>query len=182
MHLVLVPDRMVGRMVLEGTIGCPVCRREYPVRAGIALFDDEGPETPAAPAPDPALAEAVRALLGLSNPGGYVVLVGTACALAPSLASLLGGVHLVGINAPPGTEVTPSLSLLAHAGGIPLRTGMARGVVLGAEAAVSPWLGEGARVLLAGLRLVALREAVAAPDGVTVVAAGQGLWVGEKRR
>ena len=183
MHLILVPDRMVGRMVVEGTIGCPVCLREFPVRAGIAWFDSQAPAEPAAPPDvDSLLAEAVRALLGLSNPGGYVVLIGSASALAPGLAGLMGGVHFIGVNAPRSIEASPTLSLVVHGSGLPLRRGMARGVVLGGEVAVSPWLEEGARVVLDGLRLVALRPDVREPVGVSPLGSGQGVWVGEKQR
>ena len=182
MHLIVVPDRMVGRMVVEGTIGCPVCRREFPVREGIALFDGQTrEETEPAPA-DPSLVEAVRALLGLANPGGYVVLVGSAAGLAPGLAGLLGGVHFIGVNAPRSIEAAPPLSLLVHRSSLPLRRSMARGIVLGGEVAVSPWLEEGVRVVLDGLRLVALRPDVHAPAGAAPLASGQGLWVGEKQR
>jgi uncharacterized protein YbaR (Trm112 family) len=180
-HLILVPDRMVGRTVLGGTVACPVCRREYPVTDGIVRF---GAPPPAPPwrAMDAGLAEAVRALLSLSNPGGYVVLVGSACVLASSLATLMGGVHFVGVNPPAGVDVTPSLSLLEHGAAVPLRSAMARGVVLGEESATSSWLEDGARVLLGGLRLVVLRAETEAPPGITRLASGQGLWVGEKGR
>lgn len=181
MHLILVPDRMVGRMVLEGTIGCPVCRLEYPVRGGVAWFGEDVSARPPVPAPDLGLVEAVRALLSLSNPGGYVVLIGAAVALAPALASAMGGIHFVGVNPPAGTEVTPSLSLLVHPTLVPLRRAIARGVVMGAESSAS-WLEEGARVLLGGLRLVVLRTDTEAPAGFERLASGQGLWVGEKRR
>ncbi|HXV85313.1 MAG TPA: hypothetical protein VD793_01375 [Gemmatimonadales bacterium] len=179
-HLVLVPDQMVGRMVLEGTVGCPQCRQEFPVRGGVADFDaNAAPASPAPPA-DQRLADTVRALLALTNPGGYVVLVGSAAALAPALTSLMGGIHLVGVNPPAGVQVGANLSLLRHGAGLPLRSRMARGVVLGAEATAA-WLEEGARVLLGGLRLVVLRPEVTPPGAVQQMASGHGLWVGEKR-
>lgn len=181
MHLVLVPHGMVGRVVIRGTVGCPVCRVEYPVENGIVRFGP-APAMPAGPPRDPGLAEAVRALLGISNPGGVVGLVGSACELGAPLAGLLGGVHLVGINPPAQVEPSPSLSLLVHGTSLPLRSAVARGVVLGGEYASAPWLAEAVRVLLGGLRLVVLQSAVNAPPGVTPLAAGKGLWVGEKRR
>jgi hypothetical protein len=178
--LVLVPDRMLGRMVLEGTIGCPTCRREFLIREGIGRFGEASPETPPAPAVDGTLAESVQALLSLSHPGGYVVLIGSAVALAPALAGAMGGIHFVGVNPPAGIGVTPTLSLLLHPSVVPLRSKVARGVVVGGEVPAQG-LGEGARVLLAGLRLVVLRGEVTAPAGVEPRAAGKGLWVGEKR-
>jgi len=57
---------------------------------------------------------------------------------------------------------------------------MARGIVVGAECATSPWVVEARRVLLPGRRLVIEGESVA-PEGVKQLAVGRGLWVGEKR-
>jgi len=55
-----------------------------------------------------------------------------------------------------------------------------RAVVLGADAAVEPWLAEGVRVLLRGLRYV-VEDEHASPAGVAELARGAGLFVGEKR-
>jgi len=57
---------------------------------------------------------------------------------------------------------------------------MARGVVVGAELARTPWVAEGVRVLLPGRRLV-VEDEQAAPAGMAQLASGQGVWVGEKR-
>lgn len=180
-HLVLLPDQMVGRMVVRGTVGCPVCRADYPVENGMVRFGPAPPAQVAAPL-EAGLADAVHALLGLSNPGGFVALVGSACGLAAPLGRLMGGVHFVGINPPGQIEASPWLSPLAHGTSLPLRSAMARGVVLGSEYGGSPWPAEAARVLLGGLRLVVLRSEIVPPAGVTPLAAGKGLWVGEKRR
>jgi hypothetical protein len=55
-----------------------------------------------------------------------------------------------------------------------------RGVVLGADCVAEPWLAEGVRVLLHGLRLVAEDER-ASPAGIVELARGAGVLVGEKR-
>jgi len=178
---VLVPERMEGRDVVSGVIACPVCRREYPIAEGVA--DLRPPET-SAPAPSPAggplpAAGAVQALLGLGGPGGYVVLVGSAGTLAPALEPLLDGVHLVLVDAPDDVPRSPGVSALRGGEQLPLQSAMARGVVIGAERARAPWLAEGARLLLRGLRLVVLAERVEAP-GVDRLASGDGMWVGER--
>ncbi len=174
---VVAPEEMAGRMILRGLVGCPICKREYPIERGIVRFGGAAAEAvEGAGAADP---DAVWALLGLTGPGGFVVLVGSAVRLAEPLAVLLGGVHLVGVNAPADVAPTAGLSLLAHPSRIPLRHEMARGVVLGTGAAVEPWIGEGVRVLLPGLRLVATAESLSAPN-LDQVAVGRGLWVGQK--
>ena len=177
---VVAPGVMAGRMIMRGIVGCPVCQREYPIRQGVVHFG-ETVATPAtaatAEAADP---DVIWTLLGLTSPGGFVVLGGSAARLVRGLAERMGGVHFVGVNPPPDVEVSPVLTLLAHPDRIPLRRSMARGVVLGADACREPWISEGARVLLTGLRLVAVAEAVSAP-GLDQVAVGRGLWVGQKR-
>src|SRR5439155_1503490 len=80
--------------------------------------------------------------------GGYVVLVGSAARHAVALAGLMGGIHFVGIDAPPDVAELPVLSLLACETMIPLRRAMARAVVVGPERASPPWLSEALRVLL----------------------------------
>jgi hypothetical protein len=175
-HCVLVPLEMAGRTVVRGTLGCPVCRREYAVTQAIVRFGPRPPQAPAGTVPGGA---ALQALTGLASPGGYLVLVGSAARAATALAAQLEGVHLVGVNAPADVTAWPGLTLVEAERGIPLRSRTARGVVLGGESAVPPWIEEAARVLLPGLRLVALAE-VGRVDGVEPVAGGPGVWVGQK--
>lgn len=175
---VVVPHEMTGRMILRGVVGCPVCKREYPITDGEVRFGETAGAAEAAEAAG--MADVIWALLGLTGPGGLVVLVGSATRLAGALAARMGGVHFVGLNASAGIEISPELSLLRHPDRIPWRHAVARGVVLGAETAAAPWIGEGVRVLLNGQRLVAVAETMAAP-GLVRLAAGRGLWVGQKR-
>jgi uncharacterized protein YbaR (Trm112 family) len=176
---VVAPDEMVGRVIVRGIVGCPACKREYPIRDGVVDFGAAAAAAAAAEAAEAADPDVVWASLGLTSPGGFVVLVGSACRLATALGERLGGVHFVGLNPTMDVGMSPGLSLLRHPGCIPLRQSMARGVVLGAEAAREPWISEGARVLLDGLRLVAVAEALSAP-GLDRLAEGRGLWVGQK--
>lgn len=182
--LVMSTGEMLGRMVRSGLLGCPVCQREYPIVRGVVQFAGPAAHRAGAAAPPPAAradAATLQALLDLSGPGGYVVLVGSAARYAVGLAALMGGIHFVGVNAPPDVEEQPVLSLLAGAPTIPLRSAMARSVVVGADASVAPWLGEASRVLLPGRRAVIEDETLAPPAGIARLAVGQGLWVGEKR-
>ncbi|MFQ6047137.1 MAG: hypothetical protein ACE5PT_12420, partial [Gemmatimonadales bacterium] len=181
-HCVIVPEETVGRDVRRGVVGCPTCEREYPVVDGVVTF---GPDPWGAGLPEPGDASAspdadtLHALLGLTTPGGYVVLLGSAARFAESLAQRLSGVHLVGVNAPPGIGAGSRLSLLRSPARLPLRTGMARGVVVGEEHCTDSWLKESARVLLRKLRLIALTEKAAIP-GVQRLVSRSDLWVGER--
>ena len=179
-YCIVVPDTMDGRDVRTGSIGCPICTREYPIVDGEARF---GSETPPASPDRAALAlpdvDTVHALLGLAGPGGYVVLLGSAGCLAPTLAERVKGVHVISVNPPAGVRSGVRLSVLRDDTRIPLRSSMARGIVIGADHTSPAWLAEAVRVVLRGLRLVILRDDIAV-DGVKMLARERGMGVGEK--
>jgi uncharacterized protein YbaR (Trm112 family) len=189
--LVLSTGEMVGRMVRSGIVGCPACRKEYPIVNGIVDFrgretgeggrvSEEAPRPPS-PVPRPPIdSQTLQALLDLSGPGGFVVLLGNAARHAEGLAALMGGIHFVGVDPPADIEESLVLSMLRAPGVIPLRPAMARGIVVGADRASAVWLDEAQRVLLRGRRFVVEREDVAPPAEINRLAVGQGLWAGEK--
>ncbi len=178
-YCILVPEEVAGRTVFRGVIACPICEDEFPIVDGVADFSggaapDWVPK-PESVVPDPRI---IHALVGIESPGGCVVLVGSAALLAEPLADLLD-VHFVALNPPAGLESSRIMSLFKASRVMPLRSSMARGVVIGGEHGREPWLSEGGRVLLSGCRLVALSTKVSVP-GVERLAVEHGLWVGEK--
>ena len=183
--LVLSTGEIKDRMVRSGLVGCPVCHKEYPISRGIVNFrrsKDRVAKGYSPPSPLPSADAAnLQALLELSGPGGYVVLVGAAVRQAPRLSGLMAGIHFVGINPPPDMDEQSTLSLIYATEKVPLRTAVARGVVVGADLAISPWLVEAHRVLLRGRRFVVENEEPELPIGLLKLAAEHGLWVGEKR-
>ncbi len=190
--LVLSTGEMLGRMVRSGMLGCPVCGKEYPIVRGVAHFSGGGmrdagsvasgePTHLASRISHPADVQTLQALLDLSGPGGYVLLLGSAAQHAVGLAGLMGGIHFVGVNAPDDVEELPVLSLLACETMIPLRQKVGRAAVVGPDRLGPEWLAEARRVLLPGRRLVIESERVATPAGLTQLALGHGLFVGERR-
>jgi uncharacterized protein YbaR (Trm112 family) len=183
--LVMSTGEMLGRMVRSGILGCPICRREFPIVKGIVDFSGSEPSAdathPASRIPHLVDPETLQALLDLSGPGGYIVLVGAAARHAVGLAGLMGGIHFIGINAPADVEELPILSLLVCPSMIPLRQTIARGAVVGSDRLGSEWLAEARRVVLPGRRVVIEGEDVPVPVGLTRLAAGEGLFVGERR-
>src|SRR3989442_2419689 len=145
--LVLSTGEMVGRMVRSGILGCPVCGKEYPIVRGVAHFSGPSvaPSGTAPRSPLPVDAQTLQALLDLSGPGGYVLLLGCAAQHAAALAGLMGGIHFVGVNAPDEMEELPVLSLLACETMIPLRQTVARAVVVGSDRVGAQWLAEARR-------------------------------------
>jgi hypothetical protein len=179
-YCVVVPDVMDGRDVRSGFVGCPICKREYPIVDGEARFgsDERVDATTSAALQIPA-ADMMQALLGIAGPGGYVVLVGSAAQMAQQLADLMSGIHMIAVNPPPGVRSSPTVSVLRSDVRIPLNCAVARGIVLGAECAPSPWLDDAVRVVLRGLRMIVLREDVTVA-GAAMMVREQGLWVGVK--
>lgn len=184
--LVLSTGEVRDRMVRSGLVGCPVCHKEYPIARGIVNFrrskERVARDSYVPPSPLPfADASHLQALLELSGPGGYVVLIGSAVHHAAHLGRLMPGIHFVGVNPPAELEEGPALSLLYASERVPMRSSVARGVVVGADLAISPWLVEAHRVLLRGRRFVVENEEPDLPIGLVKLAAEKGLWVGEKR-
>src|SRR5213594_2269714 len=186
--LLMSTGEMVGRMVRSRILGCPICRREYAIVRGVVNFSGPGTGEGLPPRQKYAVAagapprspdaQTLQALLDLSGPGGYVVLVGSAARHAVGLAGLMGGIHFVGINAPSDVAELPVLSLLVCDKLIPLRRAMARGVVVGLDRGAPPWIDEALRVLLRGRRLVIEDERATPGAGLKQLAVGEGLWVG----
>lgn len=173
-YLVLLPSALEGRQVLGGVLGCPVCHAEYPVTDGEVSF---GPAINARPADLPV--EAAHAFLGLAGPGGYVLLVGGAAALAAGLAERLPGVRLVLVNPPDPVGAVDTASVL-RAPHLPVKTGSMRGAVISADhAADRSWLEATIGAVLPGLRVVGEGPVPALP-GLEISAEGGGWWVGRR--
>jgi uncharacterized protein YbaR (Trm112 family) len=177
-YLVLLPDRMEDRSVREGRLGCPVCGRTYSLAEGVLDLGGEVPEPPESTLLEP---EPLTALVGLSGPGGSLVLVGRPAARWREVAELNPGVGLVAVN--PGPEVVdaPGISVL-RSGSLPLKSRSMRGVVLGSPYGSDPrWVAAGARVVLPGLRVAGEgRLPESAP--IDLMATAGGVWVGTPRR
>ena len=177
--LVLLPDKIDGRSVIEGQLGCPLCGRTFQLHGGV--FDTGDAPDINAGTTDRLDPDALTALVGLSGPGGYFVLAGPAANDWQDVAALNPGVALVAVN--PGPDITdaPSLSVL-RSGGIPLKSRSMRGVVLGRPYADDPhWVREAARVVLPGLRIVG-EGAEPSSDVIDLLARAEGVWVGTVRR
>ncbi len=149
--LILLADRLEDRRVLEGALGCPNCRDRYPVCEGFgdlrppprAAFPDG--ETLAAP-DSPTLME-VAGLLGITEGGGHVVLLGRMASHAGALAEKLQSAEVVGISSGlRSLDEVEGVSRLSAGSRLPFRDQSLRGAALfGGEGVFEP--GEVARVV-----------------------------------
>lgn len=173
--LVLLPERMDGRRVVSGDLGCPVCGRIVRIVEGVGDFGEAAPSD----GRTALTADALAAFFGLTGPGGYLALVGGVAALAGPLGLLIPGVRLVLINPPDATPDTEHASVL-RASRLPLKSGSMRGIAVGADlAGDAGWLSSAARALLPGLRMVA--EGGEPPEGgIEELGRAGDVWVGRR--
>jgi uncharacterized protein YbaR (Trm112 family) len=171
--LVLLPERMEGRRVVGGELGCPVCGKVVRIDHGIADFGGSSPSD----GRTELTADALAAFFGLSGPGGYLTLAGGVTSLAGELSAMIPGVRLVLVNPPAETPDDKETSLLRSAR-LPLKTASMRGIAVGADLAGDPaWLADAARALLPGLRMVA--EGGEPPGGIEELGRVGRVWVGK---
>lgn len=193
-------DRMRGRDVVDGTLGCPVCKAEYRIRDGVARFDaprtepsHAGDQSDASPRDDVAVAAVaaiaraagmppamyLAALLDLAEPGGVVLLEGSWCRLAPALEALRDA-RLLLLDPPADADAAVARSVIRGGGTLPVAASSLRAAALAsrgaAGAALLPRL---AGALSARGRLVAAAE-LTLPAGVRELARDSACWVAER--
>ena len=182
--LVAAVTRMDGRHILEGRLGCPVCRREYPIVAGVAWFAERGAHaavddlTSTFPITGEGSVMRAAALLGLTEPGGVVALGGGWTHYADAIVELGVG-HAVVLNTRVTDASPQEVSSLVIDHRLPFASGAVRAVALGSEIVSSDLLASATNVLRSKGRLVAPATAPL-PDGITVLARDESDWVGER--
>ncbi len=175
--LVASTGRMVFRHIVEGTLGCPVCKAQYPIRRGIVDFR-RAPHAllpPEAP-PDDEQATRLAALLDLSDESGFALLLGAWSVHAP-LVRGRAETPLMLVDPPEGMEGEPGISGIRCDGVLPIAPGAARGVAIdgGAPARVA----SAVRATRAKGRLVA-PVTLPLPAEVSELARDETVWVGER--
>ncbi|HTA75242.1 MAG TPA: hypothetical protein VK733_13250 [Gemmatimonadaceae bacterium] len=165
--LVLVADETRGRHVVTGVLGCPVCEAEYPIRAGVAYFVDA-----AAGAANTRNDEIIRAaaMLGLTEPGGVIMLGGHWASIANAISEIAEALVLV-VNPPARADYAERVSVM-YAERLPIAEHALR------AAAIDAPIAHVASVLRAQGRLVAT-TAVPVPPEIAEIARDATYWVGE---
>lgn len=172
-YLVLIPDEMLGREVVRGILGCPVCSREYRILNRVAHFGEAG--QPINQPGGSVHAAALSAFLGLEGPGGYVGLIGEAAAFGAELTGVLPGIHVVAVNPPPAVAPGLSLSVILSPR-MPFKKQSLRGIVLGQP--FEDWGELAIGAVLPGLRAVG-HGRLPQSSGFALLAEAEGWWVGK---
>jgi uncharacterized protein YbaR (Trm112 family) len=180
--LVAASERTVGRSILEGVLGCPVCHAEYRIHDGVAEFAATAGNAGASTAPAADEEEVVRlaALLDLASPGGLVILGGEWDGCADALGAITDA-RLLLVN--PTRHAGPSEPRSAIRVGdvLPVAPAACRAIALDADTATVPLLASAVRALRPGGRLAA-PAACPMPDGVVELARDDRHWVAERDR
>ena len=153
--LVAAFNKMDGRFVVEGKLGCPVCSATYWIRDGIAdLSEAEYAITHGCSGmmpPDEETAVRAAALLGLTNPNSLVVLAGESAYFAQLVAGIAEA-RVIALN--PGVKIDESekVAVVLTDERLPLAPSSIDGIMLTEfTAAFAP---DASRVLRQGGRLV----------------------------
>jgi hypothetical protein len=179
--LIARADELVARHIVQGELGCPICEARYTVRDGVANFrgaERTFPSETSSAAPQDASAAALRAaaLLGLTEPGGLVVLAGEWSACANALLECVEGVQLLALDPAPTLRSGGALSLALIPDALPLAAASARGIALDAAHATPSLLAAASRALAPGGRLIAPASA-RVPESLLELARDDEQWV-----
>ena len=179
--LVAAADVTEDRHIMRGTLGCPTCHARYPIEGGIADFTGGRPRHVGVEPNGPSLEEddAVKlaAMLDLTDPGGYVLLLGRWARLASALREIVP-VMVIVANAPSGVVMGGGVSGLRITDRIPLAASSARGVAI--DAAGTALAASAIAAVRSGGRVVG-ETTLELPADVELLARDARHWVGTRR-
>jgi len=170
--LVASIDRAEARDIVHGTLGCPKCLAEYPIRDGVVRFSDRVPRPPLRAVREE---DAIRlaAALDLTDARMTAVLQGEWGALAPVIRGV-SPAQLLLVNPPEGIASGDGISIvLADAAPVARAAASAAAFDAGAGTAMIASL---VGALRGGGRVVGPAQH-APPPGLTELARDDELWV-----
>ena len=152
--LVATSTRAAGRHIIEGKLGCPVCRLTFAIVDGEVLFAPGGGLRSSRVLDDDA-AFRLAAQLHLVEAPQPILLTGRWSAAVKPLRAIVSSVTMFVGDATSTVVLDERVSTLRlPAAGIPLATGSLRAIALDAAHAGNEFLSESARTLRSAGRLV----------------------------
>lgn len=173
-------DRIEGRRIITGTLGCPSCGASYPIRDGVAWIGAApGASLPDEREPDDIEAEAMRlaALLDLRDPGTRAVVAGTLGHAAHAVVAMTQA-ELLLLDPPASVRAGDGVSIVRGGGTVPLASASMAGVAL--DARTTPAIASAVQVVRDKGRLLA-PASTPVPEEIRVLARDARHWVGERR-
>ena len=175
--LVAAVDALEDREIVRGTLGCPICHAEYPVRDRVVYF---APAEQRGRATEPDAEEAMRiaAALDLTDPRAIAVLHGEWGAHARLVRSL-SPTPLIVLDPTGVVEAGDGVNVIV-AGRAPLAARSVNAAAIGAGASTDV-----VASLIAAVRSegrVLAPATLSQPPGVTELARDDDVWVAERQR
>jgi uncharacterized protein YbaR (Trm112 family) len=157
--LVATSSQSANRHILHGLLGCPVCRRTYPIVDGVARFGDGLDAVPVSPLADDAVFRLAAQLHLVEAPAPILLIGAWSCAAEP-LRRMLPHVSILVGDASAVPVLDDKLNAVRlPTSSLPFAAGAMRGVALSPSHLSDAMLSECARVVRAGGRLVAPPDA-----------------------
>jgi uncharacterized protein YbaR (Trm112 family) len=171
--LVASIDRSEERDIREGTLGCPICLAEYPIRDGVVRFADVASSPPATQRESDAVR--LAAALDLTEARMTAVLHGVWGALAPIVRGM-SPAQLLLVNPPLGIASGDGVSIV-QANTAPIAHGSADAVAFDASAS-DAMIASLVAILKGGGRMLG-PAATSLPDGLIELARDDEVWVAQ---
>lgn len=175
--LVASIGRAVDRDIVSGTLGCPVCLAEYPIRDGIVVFDDAAVAArPLAHGAREDDAVRLAAALDLTDARMTALLHGAWGAYAPILRGLTPA-QLLLVNPPIGITSGDGVSIVRASGDAPVARGSIAGAAVDDD--VGPMFESLVSSLRPGGRMLG-RIRLGIPPGLAELARDEEVWVAQR--
>jgi uncharacterized protein YbaR (Trm112 family) len=176
--LVASIDEAIDRDIVTGTLGCPICLAEYPIRDGIVLFDEDAASPGAAwAAPSEEGAVRLAAALDLVDARMTALLHGRWGAYAPILRGLTPA-QLLLVNSPAAITSGDGVSIIRSSRLAPVARASIAAVAVDDGAAGMMLESLIASVRGGGRVMGSVRVAV--PHGLAELARDDEVWVAQR--
>ena len=171
--LVVSAERTVDRHLVQGMLGCPVCRAEFPIANGVAEFGAAPRVRPEAP--DAESAMRLAAFLELNEVRRFAILCGRHASQADQVARI-AQTPLVLVNGP--ADAGNAAASMRVKDAMPFAAGAAHAAALD-ESVVPALAASIVAVVRPGGRVVG-PASMAPPAGVREIVRDDRMWVAEK--